>query len=271
MIAMRELSSVALLLLALSAHAAPPGAATALPSLDKAEAAQVLADFRNSGLTCDLVMRFELRHLPRDGDGPAAQAGTLWMSWRHGLPAARVEIGDHRFLLLRKDGKTALWKSGGGAVAAVTAADSLKPLLPGHLFAPFDLQAPFTHWNDTAYERTERRRGRPLNLFLAKAPAGAEPASVRFGLDRAYLALIEATSLDTEGRPTRLMLIEDFAQVDTSVWILGKASVRDERTRDRDTLEAREACINARLPASLFTPESLATPAPPTIGTFHKL
>lgn len=268
---MRGLRIVALLLLPLIASAAPPGASNNLPSLGKEEAAQVLSDFRNSGLPCDLIMRFELRHFPREGAALATQAGTIWMSWRHGQPAARIEIGNSRFLLLRKDGQSTLFKSTGGPAIAVTPADALKPLLPGHVFAPFDLQAPFTHWNDTAYERTERRRGRPLNLFVAKPPAGTQPAAVRFGLDRAYLALIEATSLDASGKPLRLMLIEDFAQVDKSVWILGKASVRDEQTRDRDTLEVREACINSQLPATLFTPDSLATPAPATVGTFHKL
>lgn len=268
---MRGLRLVALLLLPFGALAAAPGQSNALPSLGKAEAAQALADLRNSGLPCDLVIRFDLRHLPRDAEASAAQPGTLWMSWRHGDPAVRIEIGANRFLLLRKDGRSALWKSSGSAAVAVPPAEALKPLLPGHLFAPFDLQAPFTHWEDTSYERTERRRGRPLNLFLAKAPAGAQPVAVRFGLDRAYLALVEATSLDASGKPIRLMLVEDFAQVDKSVWILGKASVRDEQTRDRDTLEAREACINARLPASLFTPESLAAPAPATVGVFHKL
>lgn len=268
---MRGRQLVALLLLPLVAVAAPPGPGNALPSLGKDEAAQVLADFRNSGLVCDLVMRFELRHLPREGEAGPAQTGTLWMTWRHGQPAVRIELGANRFLLLRKDGQSTLWKSNGGTAVAITPADALKPLLPGHLFAPFDLQAPFTHWAETAYERTERRRGRPLNLFLAKAPAGTQPGAVRYGLDRAYLALIEATSLDAAGKPTRLMLIEDFAQVDKSVWILGKASVRDELTRDRDTLEAREACIDARLPAEIFTPSSLAKPAPATAGTFHKL
>lgn len=268
---MRGMRSVALLLLPLVASAAPPGSANSLPSLGKDEAAQVLSDFRNSGLPCDLVMRFELRHMPREGDASAPQGGTIWMSWRQGQPAVRVEIGANRFLLLRKDGQSTLLRSSGGPAVAVSAADALKPLLPGHVFAPFDLQAPFTHWSDTAYERTERRRGRPLNLFLAKAPAGTQPGAVRFGLDRAYLALIEATSLDASGKPLRLMLIEDFAQVDKSVWILGKASVRDELTRDRDTLEVREACIDARLPAALFTPESLAAPAPAPAGTFHKL
>lgn len=268
---MRGLCLVALLLLPLAASAAAPGSPNALPSIGKDEAAQVLADFRNSGLARDIILKFELRHLPRNGDAGPAQPGTLWMSWRHGQPAARIEIGGDRFLLLRKDGKSELWKSTGGAAAvAVSPSDALKPLLPGHLFAPFDLQAPFTHWSETNYECTERRRGRPLNLFVAKAPAGTQPAAVRFGLDRAYLALIEATSLDASGKPMRLMLAEDFAQVD-GTWILGKASVRDEQTRDRDTLDAKSACVDARLPATLFTPASLTTPAPDAGGSFHSL
>lgn len=267
---MRGLCLGALLLIPFAVRAAP-GSPNALPSIGKDEAAQVLSDFRNSGLARDIILKFELRHLPRSGETGPAQPGTLWMSWRHGQPAARIEIGGNRFLLLRKDGKSELWKSTDSTAAvAVSASDALKPLLPGHLFAPFDLQAPFTHWVETSYERTERRRGRPLNLFIAKATAGSQPTAVRFGLDRAYLALIEATSLDASGKPLRLMLAEDFAQVD-GTWILGKASVRDEQTRDRDTLDAKSACVDARLPASLFTPASLTVPAPDAGGTFHSL
>ncbi len=235
------------------------GRPAALPSLPPEEAAKALSDFRASGLTVDLTAKFELRHLPRDEDKPSPRAeGTLWMSWRHAFPAARVDIGDRSFLVLRTASGTRAWTAARGGAAEPIAAGALRPLLPGFLFSTVDLQAPFADWQDTRYLGSERRRGRPLNLYLAKRPAGAGelPPAVRFGLDRAYLALIEATALDDAGRPMRTMRADDFAQVDET-WILGKASVTDERTRDRDVLEVREASVKDRLPAGLFDPASL--------------
>lgn len=240
------------------------GRPSALPSLPPEEAAKSLADFRASGLTVDLAAKFELRHLPRDESKPSPKAeGRLWMSWRHAFPAARVDIGDRSFLVLRSASGTKAWMATRGGAAETIPAGALRPLLPGFLFSTVDLQAPFADWKDTSYLGSERRRGRPLNLFLAKRPGGSPelPPAVRFGLDRAYLALIEATALDDAGKPVRTMRADDFAQVD-EVWILGKASVTDERTRDRDLLEVREASVKDRLPAELFAPAYLGQPAP---------
>ena len=240
------------------------GRPIALPSLPPEEAARSLADFRASGLAVDLSAKFELRHLPRDESKPSPRTeGVLWMSWRHAFPAARVDIGDRSFLVLRTASGTKAWVATRGGVAEAIPAGALRPLLPGFLFSTVDLQAPFADWKETSYLGSERRRGRPLNLFLAKRPEGSTelPPSVRFGLDRAYLALIEATALDEAGKPVRTMRADDFAQVD-EVWILGKASVTDERTRDRDILEVREASVKDRLPAGLFSPASLGSPAP---------
>ena len=267
---MRALRLAALLVPCL-ALARNPGDANALPSLPPAEAAKCLEDFRVSGLTVDLVARFTLTHRPRSGDDRSVE-GTLWMSWKHAYPAARIDVAGSSFLLLRDRSGSRLWSAARGQPARPVAVGGTQPLVPGFLFSPYDLQAPFADWPDARYERSERRRGRPLNLYLARPPAGSAglPPAVRFGLDRAYLALIEATTLDAEGKAARVMLAEDFAQVD-GTWILGRASVRDERTRDRDVLEVVSACVNARLPAATFSPERLGAPAEEPKGDFRRL
>lgn len=237
-----------------------------LPSLAPAEAAQALSDFRVSGLTVDLIARFRLRHLPRRGDEPPAVQGTLWMSWRHGQPAARIEVAGRHALVLRRDGATRLWSAvRGGAATPLTTGD--QPLVPGFLLAAQDLQAPYADWPEARYLGSERRRGRPLNLYLATPPAGSDARPVRFGLDRAYLALIEASTLGADGKPVREMRTEEFARI-ADQWIVAKLGVRDARTEDRDVLEVTEACVDARLPAGLFAPANLGTPAPEVGGTF---
>jgi hypothetical protein len=262
---------LAALLLPAVGLARTPGNPNELPSLPPAEAAKCLEDFRVSGLPVDVVARFTLTHKPRDGDDRVSQ-GTLWMSWRHANPAARVDVPGRSFLVLRTREGTRLWSAETGRPAQPLAGFGLAPLVPGFLFSPYDLQAPFADWPDARYERSERRRGRPLNLYLARPPASlpGAPAAVRFGLDRAYLALIEAVTLDEAGKPVRQMLAEDFVQVD-GTWILGKASVRDERTRDRDVLEVVAANVGARLPAATFDPAALGQPAPAPSGAFKDL
>lgn len=262
---------LAALLLPSLALARVPGNPNDLPPLPAAEAAKCLEDFRASGLPVDVVARFTLTHQPRSGTDRVTQ-GTLWMSWRHASPAARVDVPGRSFLVLRTREGTRLWSAEAGKPPQAISGPGMAPLVEGFLFSPYDLQAPFADWADTRYERSERRRGRPLNLYLARPPASATgaPPSVRFGLDRAYLALIEAATLDAAGKPTRLMLAEDFAQVD-GTWILGRASVRDERSRDRDVLEVVSACVTARLPAATFDPAQLAQPAEAPKGAFRDL
>lgn len=262
---------LAALLLPALAGARLPGNANELPSLPPAEAAKCLDDFRGSGLPVDVVARFTLTHKPRSGADRSVE-GTLWMSWRHAQPAARIDVPGRSFLVLRTRDGTRLWSADSGKQAQPVAGFGQAPLVEGFVFSPYDLQAPFADWVDTRYERSERRRGRPLNVYLAKPPAEAReaPPGVRFGLDRAYLALIEAATLGPDGKPIRVMLAEDFAQVD-GTWILGRASVRDERTRDRDVLEVVSACVSARLPAATFAPATLGAPAEAPKGAFRDL
>lgn len=267
---MRSVGALCLILclLAGEASAQSPRPNPGLPSLPPAEAAQALSDFRASGMTVDLVARFRLRHLPRRGEEPAAVAGTIWMSWRHGQPAARIEVADRATLVIRRDGATRVWSAPrGGAASPLATGDA--PLVPGFLLTAQDLQAPYADWPETRYLGSERRRGRPLNLYLATPPAGTSARPVRFGLDRAYLALIEATTLGPDGKAAREMRVEEFAQVGGQ-WIVAKVAVRDARTEDRDVLEVTEACVDARLPAALFTTATLGAPAPDAGGTFHR-
>lgn len=255
-----------LLLLAGVSSAQTPRANTTLPSLPLAEAEKALADFRSSGMTVDLIARFRLRHLPKRGPEPAALQGTLWMSWRHGRPAARIELAGRSTLLVRSEGVTRAWVAPLGSTASPIA-QANEPLAPGFLLSAYDIQAPYADWPNTRYLGSERRRGRPLNLYLATAPEGTPPASVRLGLDRAYLALIEASTLGPDGKTLREMRTEEFAQV-AEQWIVAKLSVREVATDNRDVLEVLEACVDARLPAQLFSPQTLGSKVPEVEGTF---
>ena len=142
---------------------------------------------------------------------------------------------------------------------------SLAPLAPGLLLSPFDLQLPFTHWTATEYVTTERRR-RPANVYAATNLAGQTPAKVTFAIDRVYGVLVEATCFDVGGDKTRSMQVDEFSKVGEQ-WMLAACSVRDEVTRDCDLLRITEAALDARIPPEVFTPASLARPAPRPAGS----
>lgn len=255
-----------LLLLAGVSSAQTPRPTSSLPSLPLAEAEKALVDFRVSGMTVDLIARFRLRHLPKRGPEPQALQGTIWMSWRHGRPAARIELAGRSTLLVRSEGVTRSWTATLGSMATPLTQGN-EPLAPGFLLNAHDIQAPYADWPNTRYLGSERRRGRPLNLYLATAPEGTSPTAVRLGLDRAYLALIEAHSLGPDGKTLREMRTDEFAQV-SEQWIVTKMSVREVATDNRDVLEVIEACVDARLPAQLFSPNTLGSSVPAVEGSF---
>ena len=243
------------------------------PQLSAESAAQVLRQFRQSGLIGDVCFRFEIVHQPRRGESSAPLRGLVWAaSNMHAGTLLRVELDDPQggpgvsFISIKKEqgARSSLWVSRQGSAAVETVADGQgEPLAPGLLITPFDLQLPFTHWTQTRYAGTERSRGRPVHFFEATNPQAGQPAQVRFAVDRAYGALVQAVSLDAQSEKIRLLQVEEFSKVDEQ-WVLGECSIRDERSRDVDRLRFTAAALGLKLPASTFDPATLTRrTAPP--------
>ncbi len=225
-----------------------------------------LAGFRNSRLTGDLCLRFEIVHKPRKGDSLPAVQGTLWAASRDGGQLLRGEIKDAQgrtaltFLTVKSAQGSRVWISRRGAPAQEL--DDKQPLIPladGLLLSPFDLQLPFTHWPATAYLSTEKRR-RPVHVFDALNQPGREPAKVNFAVDHAYGVLIQATCYDAQGRKTRTTQVEEFSKVGDQ-WMLAACGVLDETTRDADLLRITEAALGERFLPATFEPATLTAPA----------
>jgi hypothetical protein len=225
-----------------------------------------LAGFRNSRLTGDLCLRFEIVHKPRKGDSLPAVQGTLWAASRDGGQLLRGEIKDAQgrtaltFLTVKSAQGSRVWISRQGAPAQEL--DDKQPLIPladGLLLSPFDLQLPFTHWPATAYLSTEKRR-RPVHVFDALNQPGREPAKVNFAVDHAYGVLIQATCYDAQGRKTRTTQVEEFSKVGDQ-WMLAACGVLDETTRDADLLRITEAALGERFLPATFEPATLTAPA----------
>jgi hypothetical protein len=234
------------------------------------QATQVLNDFRASRLSSDLCLQFTITHQPRQGESSAPIPGLLWATWNRQGPQLRVEIPAHgqtprlAFLASKSTSESKFWISQGDeAPRLLTNANLNQPLANGLLLTPFDIALPFTHWANTHYTNTERSRGRPVHFFVATNPTGESPATVEFGLDRVYNALVIATYRNAQKQNLRQVQIEEFAKVDDQ-WLIGSCSVRDEATRDVDVLRFTGASLQLQIPPELFEASSLhhQTPAP---------
>ncbi len=252
-------------LVALGAFA-QPDTSSGFRKLTEEESAQFLGGFRNSRLNADLCLRFEITHKPRRGDASAPVPGTLWARSIAGGQLLRGELKDAQgrpalaFISFKSAKESRVWISVKGAPAKEL--DDRSPLVPlaeGLLISPFDLQMPFTHWPKATYVTTERRR-RPVNVYEAANPAGAEPTKVTFAIDRVYGVLVQAICHDARGETTRLMQVEEFSKVGEQ-WMLAECSVRDEASRDTDLLRITEAALDAKHAPETFEPATLSRPA----------
>lgn len=246
--------------------------------LTPAEAPVVLAQFRSSRLAADTCLKVTITHKPRRGEDSAPVPGLLWISWSDGGPRVRFEARDaqgrltYAFLAKKNAQTSELWVAQNGQPAqAVKELGLGSPLAPGLLLTPFDLHLPFTHWPQAEYLSTDRVVGRPAHTFLAKNPQAGAPAQVRFALDRAYGAMLSATSEDTRGKAMRSLQVEEFGKAGDQ-WLFAAISVRDEATRDVDLLQVTHAALNLRIADGFFEPRTLDQPAnPPSDDQFKPL
>lgn len=260
-----------LAILRVSAVAAPAPKPPELAQIGKptaAEAAKLIEQFRTAGLPGDYFLEFELRGLPRRGEGITLK-GRWWGSRNEQGALSRVELTDgagvsHR-LLLQNGERAAVWRWIGGRVTQAGVADLMSPLVPGVEISAFDLQMPFLYWPGATVEKITRAFGRPAHEFLFPAPA-AFAAQNAGGLSamRAYFDTQFNAPVRTEviANGTVIKTFELLSLKTVEKQTLPKAvDYRNEVTRDKTRLQITGAALNLRWPSAIFEPASLAQPA----------
>lgn len=249
------------------------------PQLSKDEAIQVLQRFRSSRIPGDYCLKFRITHKPRQGDSARPIEGVLWASWNNGGPLIRVEIKDLTgtnylaFIGIKNPALNQCWMiRDKQPVVNVQGSEIAKAITEDLILCAFDLLMPYTHWANPQYRATERSRGRAVHYFEVVNPDNqAQPAKVIFGIDRSYQALTEAKYQDSEGKVSKRFTINDFAKVDEQ-WMISTCDLRDEKTRDLDSLKIIEAAFHLELDPQIFNPDNLSTPAPlPSAAQFKSL
>lgn len=258
---------------------------TKLPDLaqvgkpDAAEAARLLAQFRQAGIPGEFFLEIELRSMPRRGE-ERIYKGRLWGSRNEIGALTRVELTDatgasHR-LLIQNGERPAVWRFAAGKVNQLGVADLFAPLIAGVEITPFDVQMPFLYWPGATLEKIVRVLGRPTYAYLFRAPAEFAVQHREVVAARAYLDTQFNQLLQTEliGRSNKV--VKSFAFVSLKrvgdQHIPKQADYRNEITRDKTRLQVTGAALGLRLSAALFTPESLAQAGePPAAGSIVRI
>jgi len=247
------------------------------PQLTKEEAVSILNRFRSSRIPGDYCLKFKITHKPRQGESSKPIEGVLWASWINGGPLIRVEMKDAiganylAFIGIKNSALNQSWIARDKQpVTSLKGNEMAQSIAEDLIICPFDLIMPYTHWADTRYVATERSRGRAVHYFESTNPEPqAFPTKVVFGIDRSYQALTEAKYHDTENKVSKNFTINDFAKVDEQ-WMINTCDLRDEKTRNVDSLKITEAAFRLELDPQIFNPENLSTPAPLPPATLFK-
>ena len=199
----------------------------------------------------------------------------MWGSWEDGAAISRVD-------LTLADGKVLHIISRGGPdgsimtaiddapLTAISAEDRFKPLAPGFVFTPFELQTSFIYWTDYVYEGTEKLLGRPAHYFILYPPENTytqDIAGTRVAVDADFEVLMRAEELDSSGDEIKTFRINSFKEVDNQ-WIVKEIDLVDDRTRDRTRFRVTEAHVGLTLSKSLFDMEE-GNPVSPSYKKVH--
>ena len=255
-----------------AAPAAPPPDLAQVGKPGPEEAARLVEQFRNSGIPGEYYLEFELRGLPRRGEGKTFK-GRWWGSRNDQGAITRIELTDsagetHR-LLLQNGEHAQVWKLNQGRPVEVSGTEITAPLVPGVEVSAFDLQMPYLYWPGASVEKITRVLGRPSHAFLFPAPATFRAAHADIGAARAYLDTQFNVPMQTEvigrnGKVIKTLALLSLKTVDRQT-LPKAADYRNEVTRDKTRLQVTGAALNLKLSPSLFQPASLAQPGtPPT-------
>ncbi len=272
-----------LLLGTCGAHAGtPPGAPPELSQFgkpDAAEAARILAQFRQAGIPGEFFLEIELRAMPRKGEG-LTYRGRLWGGRNPQGAITRVELTDaagasHR-LLIQNGERPAVWRFAGGKVTQLGVADLFTPLIPGVEVTPFDVQMPFLYWSGATLEKIVRVLGRPTYSYLFPAPKEFAAEHRDVVAARAYLDTQFNQLLQTELIGAGNKVVKSFAFVSLKrvgdQHIPKQADYRNEITRDKTRLQVTGAALGLTLADDLFAPESLMQPGKiPAAGSIVRI
>jgi hypothetical protein len=236
---------------------------------DPAAARALLAQFREAGFAAgDYFLEFELRQMPRRGDGRTFQ-GRLWGGRNRQGPVTRIALregtGQERRLLVQNGPQAAVWSDVNGRVEAMEGQSVLDPIIAGVEVTAFDLQMPYLFWPDVRVAGLNRIRGRPAYAFLFRPPADFAAHHPQLGAVRAYLDTeydrpLQIELIGRDGGVLKTLSPTDIKKV-SGQWMVKEFDVRNEITRDKTRFSLTAVALGLDFAATLLSPDHLAEDA----------
>lgn len=247
--------------------------------IDAEEGARRLADFRRQRLDGDYCFEFELKFKPHDSLRPTRYRGIMWGSWNEIGPVTRFRVfeeptraleteGDPGFveLIIQNGAQAGAWLRQSNTEKFIAIKDEylFKPIVPGLLFSPFDLQMPFVYWDDFVYEGpTLAGASRVAQQFLMLPPEDSPSvkrgiAGVRVGLDEDYNALLRIEVVGTSGDVVSRFAVRSFKKVQDQ-YIVKRITLTDYPLKDSADFEVEAAAVGLSLDSDLFDADQAHT------------
>jgi hypothetical protein len=241
--------------------------------IDAEEGAAKLAAFRNQRLAGDFYFEFQLEHKPRRAR-TVRYDGRMWGTWNAEGPVSRIliyptpssrepmgEPANPVELIVQNGSEPEAWirRSPEVDFQPVAGQALFEPILPGLLYAPFDLQMPFVYWDTFHYEGPTLAMGsRVAQQFLMLPPEGSPSgdrgiAGVRIGLDDTYNALLTIEVVDAEDAVNSRFAVESVQKLQEQ-YIVKRITLTDYPSKDRTTFKVESASVGLSLERDLFEP-----------------
>lgn len=223
--------------------------------LDAEEARERWTEFATSRMA-DYCMDFSITHFPRRGQETVFD-GEIFGMERNGAAFTRIRIkprgteGISDFIFKNSPKESKIWKLESGKFRELGESEWFAPMIDGLIYSPFDLLLSYKFW--TYSYAGPGRIGQAVHFFDLQAPqeAAGKVSKVRVALSREFNAPVQTETFDADGNAAKTLSLGSVKKVD-GVWIMLKAEVRDESTRDKDKLQFTAAKLNAAISPETF-------------------
>lgn len=233
--------------------------------------------FASSGIDCDYRMAFKIRHSPRKGES-SNHVGEIYGMRFGSEERMRIIIKDPvtskygnlvEFLIINSPIKKEIWKFG-NKLEKIPESEWGAPILGGLIISPFDLMMPYKNW--AAKYDGAGRIGQAVYFYILK-PTENETCGIekiRVALTREFNspAQVVAYLKDAPNAPAKSLTLGAVKKID-GYWSVLEFDMRNEITRDKDTLRFTAAKMRAEFSSEIFQPENLgrAIKNPPTMDS----
>lgn len=237
--------------------------------ISAADAEQRWLKFASSGMDGNFRMGFKIKHSPRRGESSLYSGEICGMSFG-GSERIRVSVkipdsnssgGSAEFLLINSPLKKEVWKFCDGVLEKISEDKWHDAILENLIISPFDLLMPYKNWR-ASYEGAGRLGQavyfyalKPEKIFLGSVE------KIEIALTREFNSPAQVVSYmkNNPDVPARTLTLGAVKKIE-GFWTVLEFDVRDESTRDKDTLRFISAKMRAEFSKDIFEVENLGKP-----------